>query len=694
MSARRAKKARRNTSSASERAQRPATAAKPHDAAPAMSPLAAGGALLLLATCVVPIALWGNPYPDEVLRYWVVGGICVVIAAVIAATLAPDLPRALDAFAARLSPAMFATVVATVTFALSLFFAIFVFRRGASTSDELASLWHARILLSGHLSLPVDPNREFFSLDNVVDTGRWYSQFPIGGPLFVALGAAVGAPWLVNPVLAGASAALLYHFARRAFGESQGRAAAALFSVAPMVLMIAGTWLNHVPALFLATCALAALVEWTEASSFRVGVAFAALIGAAVGGIATIRPLDAIVVAVVVGVFQLDVIRRTPLRARELLAQGLCGVLAVAPLLYANWSTTGNALTFGYDMSWGAGHRVGFHTDPYGNPHTLSQALEYAVTYVSELNINLMAWPVPALSVAFAGLLLTRRATRWDALVLGLFWAQVLAYAAYWGEGQFLGPRFLFTALPATIILIARMPFVISDRFGGRGRPAAAALILACVAVAWLVPIATYGVWGLATQARGSRRILKIDIPAAVRSAGVHNAVVFLREPFGARLARRMWGTGVLRSDAAQLLATRDACSLLSAVQAAEAGNHATPAATSAWIARTAMLFVSGKDAVQTTDATIHVSSPTSITPGCQTELDIDRLPAGAPFGPALPFEPIGPGGRLDGDVIYAADLGEHNEVLRPRFGNRTWYRVALVRTADGAITSAVIRPY
>lgn len=658
----------------------------------ARSPLAVGTAALFVATCALPIVLWGNPYPDELLRYWLVGGGAALVVAAVAVAVPGDVMGRLARWLERPSPAVFALGVALVAFMLSLAFAVFVFRRGASTSDELATLWHARILLTGRFSLPVDPNREFFSLENVVDTGRWYSQFPIGGPAFVALGAMAGAPWLVNPILAGASAALLYQAGRRMFGETRGRATAALFSVTPMVFMLAGTWMNHVPALFLALVALVALVEWTNAESPRRRLVFAALIGFAVAGVATIRPLDAIVLAVVFGTFQLTVLRAAPSRWLELIAQVAGGALGIAPLLIANHATTGHALTFGYDVTWGAGHRVGFHTDPYGVPHTPQRALEYIVTYVSELNVNLLAWPIPALLVAVVGLWSARRATRWDALMIAFLWTQVAAYAAYWGDGEFLGPRFLFTALPAAIALIAWMPFATAERYGGAGRRAGAAIVVACVAIAWILPVGSFGVWGLATQARGVRTVLKADVAGAVKSANAHNALVFIREPFGARLSRRLWGLGVMRSDAAQLLASRDACSLFDAVRAAEADNRSSPADKLESIKRDAAAFTPG-EAVRVSDPMIHISSPRSITPACQAELESDRGQVVAAFGPALPLEPIGPDGRLDGDVIYAADLGERNELLRARFGNRTWYRLVRVPNEGGGL-GARLRPY
>ena len=82
----------------------------------------------------------------------------------------------------RAPPIVFATILAVAATGLSVFFARFAFAHSASTPDEIAQLWQAKILMHGHLSLPVDPNREFFGLETIVDVGRWYSQFPIGGP--------------------------------------------------------------------------------------------------------------------------------------------------------------------------------------------------------------------------------------------------------------------------------------------------------------------------------------------------------------------------------------------------------------------------------------------------------------------------------------------------------------------------------
>jgi hypothetical protein len=162
----------------------------------------------------------------------------------------------------------------------------------------------------------------------------------------------------------------------------------------------------------------------------------------------------------------------------------------------------------------------------------------------------------------------------------------------------------------------------------------------------------------MARRVRESRRALKVDLAAVVRDAGVDRALVFIREPFSTRLLHRMWAAGVSRSDGAQLLAQSDACSVLGAVRAAEGDTTA--------------------------------SAP--VTAECNRETADDARLGGAAFGPALPLEPIDAEGRVNGDIVYAADLGAHNEVLRSRFGDRPWYRLTVVRPGERAIRPTLER--
>lgn len=651
-----------------------------------------GFAFGIALLCILPFLLWGNPYDAFVLRYWSAGGATVLLvgmaAARLPATTASPWPARLASGLLRPSPGVFAVLLGLATTALCLGIAYRAFDRGTTTSDEVAQLWHAKMLAHGWLSLPADSTPEFFAIDNVIDQPRWYSHFPIGGPLALLPGVLIGAPWLVNPVLAGGAAAAFFHFSRRVFGELEGRSAAVLFALTPGILFLSATYMNHTPTMFLAMCALAAVAEWDRASG-RPRLWWAAAIGACVSGMATIRPLDGVVAALAIGAFQIHRTMRERERVDSLVAGMFGGAVALSPLLITNWLLNGSPLRFGYEVMWGEGHGVGFGADPHGNVHTIGRALEYAVTYVGQLNFHLMLWPLPAMVLVAVGLFAMRRMNRWDALMCGFVGLQLAAYAAYWGFGDLLGPRFLYTVYPPIVLLLTRGLFALGSRdVVGAGRGVIAAVVAAIV-IAWTAP-AAYGVRGVINQVRGTRQALRIDLPDVVREAKLTNAVLFIRESMSSRLLHRLWGLGVSRNDAATLMETRDACSLLAAVRDAQAMSGDRARERTALLANAAPFRPT--EIVRTSDPQFRVSSASSLTPACRTELENERFVA-ASFGIALPHESIGPDGRLSGDVIYAMDLGDHNEALRARFGERQWYRLVVSKAPGGSLRAA-IEPY
>ena len=74
--------------------------------------------------------------------------------------------------------------------------------------DELVQVIQARIFVAGRLWLPLDAHPEFRSIMHMVEQdGRWYGQFPPGGPAMLALGELFCAPWIVNPLCGGISVA-------------------------------------------------------------------------------------------------------------------------------------------------------------------------------------------------------------------------------------------------------------------------------------------------------------------------------------------------------------------------------------------------------------------------------------------------------------------------------------------------------
>jgi hypothetical protein len=569
----------------------------------------------------------------------------------------------------------FAIGLLLATFAVALLFTWYSFDARPTTADEIAQLWHARMLLAGRLALPADPNPEFFAIDNIIDRPLWMSQFPIGGPAALAVGLFVHAVWLLNPLLTALTAFNVYRFVQRAYDEAQARAAATIFALSPMVLLMGGTHMNHMPTAWLITVALASLPVWIHSAAEAPRLRSAALIGVALGAAIAIRPLDGVVATVVIGLVMLAVASRDRARSRSLLLAVVSGAIPVFLLLVANWRTTGSPFRFGYEVLWGSNHSLGLHDDPTGHPHTPWRALVLGVKYAAQLNWITTAWPVPLMLVVASGMLLARRPPRWDLLLLALVGFQWLVYTFYWHDGQFIGPRFLFSAVPALLILAARAPFIAHQRLRGVARRIAMITIPVCIGVSWLRHMPPFGVQGLAQEFRESRSRLKLDPPVEIESGAVRHALVFVQEGAATRLLRRLWGIGVSRPDAARLLDSADGCSLLEAVRAEEL-SPGDDAGRVQRIESRVTPFRPSIANVHVPDQNFRVSENASLTPACRREIALDnRLRNTVAYGSMLLLNRFDGTGRIGGNAVYVMNLGERNEVLRGRFADRRWYR-------------------
>jgi hypothetical protein len=663
-------------------------------------------ALLLAALGLLPLAnlLSGGsavPWWPEAVGDWATTGVGVVIVALLVARLLGERAdertqravRALDAPSER----AFAIGAALVVFALAAFFAKYCFAGTVYSVDEIAQRWHAQMLLAGRLYLPTEPHREFFSANEVLDAGgRWFSQFPVGGPAIIALGLLLRIPWLVNPALAAFTAWNLHRFAARCFDRTTARAATLLFAASPFVLIMSASEMNHVATLAFVSLALAELARWATAEEPRHVTRSAVVIGLAVGAAATVRPMDAALAALVIGAFQVATAWREPARRPSLAAQCIAGAIPVALLLYVNARTTGHPFLFGYDALNGPAHRPGFHVDPQGMDFTPRRALTITSGYLMKLNRYLFEWPIPALVVIVVGLATIRRVTRWDRLLLGLLAAIVGGYAFYWFDGFFAGPRFLYTALPALLIFAARAPRAAAERLREWGRwpvAARAALLVVplCVAYAWVVPTGVSSVQLRAFYYRQQRLKLKVDLDREVAAAQLTHALVFVPESWHARLIARLRTYDMRPLEATRALATVDACALQGALDREDS----LPAASNA--ERLARVFATARAAGvaepvpgMPTEEVISLVPGAMPTPACLREASLDQQES-MPYALFLSHQAIEPDGRVGGDVVFVRDFGTRNELLRERFGDRTWYRYRAA-SARGDTAASFVR--
>jgi hypothetical protein len=658
---------------------------------------------VLVALGVVPLAnlLSHGPYIPwwrVAVVEWVVSGTAIIL---IALGVARVLGERFDRLFARAqaavlapSPVVFQVLVGLGVLALTTVFTFYCFARAPFAQDEMAQRFQARILLAGRLAAMGEAHPEFFSITGVLDQGgRWYSMYPMGGPLLLAGGMALHAVWLVNPVLTAVTACALYRLAARAFGEGPGRASALLFGLSPFVLIMGASEMNHVGALALTVIALAALTSWATATDADRTTRSAALIGLAIGGVATIRPLDGVLVAVTVGVFQVSVLARERWRARSLVAQMLAGALPATWLLYANARTTGAPLLFAYEALYGPAHRLGYHLDPNGVAFTPLRALIVASANFMRLDRFLFEWPVPGVLPVLAGLLALRRPERWDFLMLGLIGATVGGYALYWSDSFFAGPRFLYTAVPAFIVIVARAPGLVAARLGpGTARRASLALVPLCLAYAWAMPIGASSVQRDVSLYHAGRTKLKTDIGGEVDAAHLSRALVFVHESWRARLEARLEALGLRPGDADQVLNTSDACQ----IETALAGEDVRPATDTA--GRRDRLFLETRPQTPVhpvmglqADEALFVAEGSVLTDACRSEIAQDSLGV-TPFAPFLALASFEPDGSLGGPVVFARDMGPMNERLSARFPDRTWLRYRARQSLSD--TTPAIGPY
>ena len=654
-------------------------------------------AIVLFALTVVPTANLltdglADPQRGAHMRQWMAWLVLIPVLALILSRIAGARARvalaAADKLLMALSVRAFALAACVFTTALCLAAGWTAYRFRPVSGDEVAQLWQATLLTQGHLAARATAYPVFFSTSVTLQAnGLWFTQFPVGGAAALAVGMLVGAPWIVNPLLTGCTAVALHAFVRAVECERIARRATVVFALSPFVLLMGGSQMNHALVLLGITSALAALARWACAADARSAAKWACLIGAALGVAATSRPYDATLAALPIGIFQLVAMRRNRLLVRSLAWQLIGGALPVGLLLLANQATTGAPLLFGYDLLNGPLHRPGFHPSPTMGDHTPLRGLRMASSYLMRLDTALLAWPVPATWLMIVTLLSSRRATRWDMLLLGLLGVLLAGYAAYWAESYFAGPRFLYSAMPAFVVLIARFPDALSSRVrGDTAKRAVALLIPLWLAFAWVLPPNRAHGYGVRTVLRlnAEKPPAATTIIVAARAARLRNALVFVRDGWHARLAARLRDAGLLPLPAEQLAATADACTMETTLDALESAPD--PTGGRARHALDAILRDSGAVPVPGLRAGEQVAlipgRPLSST--CMDQHSATRA-NGASILALLPSTRVDENGRLSGDVVYARDLGAANERLRAEFGMRAWYVAEVTPEGDSA---------
>src|SRR5688500_2904963 len=442
------------------------------------APLALAVALAVAVLGFLPVANWltgGHhaPWYLPVASTWVTGSALAIGIGVVLAIASRRIPALWhDGLGARLavamdrSPALMLVGLAVVSVVVYAVIAQLVFDARPLLVDEIFQVWQARIFGEGRLTTPVGSHPEFFSGMHRVETdGRAFAHFPPGHSLLLMLGEVVGAPWIIVPIAGGVAVAAFGLYLRIAESHVTVRVGAlVLFALAPFVAFMSATYMNHATALMWLTIAIAALAHAVKDDGKH---PVAALVcGLALCLTATSRPVDAVAFALPAGAWMLVRAIRNP---RRWLEAGLAGVGVALPLIGLAWfnaRTTGDPLLLGYEMLWGKEHGLGFRSTPWGASHSPARGLELINLYFLRLQTYLFEWPIPSLLPAVAALALAPRLDRFDRYLLGSGALLVTIYFAFWHDGFYLGPRYMYPLAPLLSLWTARFPAYVHERLG------------------------------------------------------------------------------------------------------------------------------------------------------------------------------------------------------------------------------------
>ncbi|HMC55311.1 MAG: hypothetical protein DMD35_07345 [Gemmatimonadetes bacterium] len=573
-------------------------------------------------------------------------------------------------------PRLTTTLLVLTSFALYVLSALWVFNGRPLLVDEVAQLFQARIFAAGRIAGPLDPAPELFSALHLVERdGRVFSQFPPGGPAVLAIGVLLGAAWIAVPLCGALAVWCFSAFTRGVEADRPGVSllASLLFAFAPYMVFMSGSQMNHVPTLLGVCAALLALERATAPGASLQRRSLCALAcGLALGFGATVRPVDAAAFALPIAAWLVWRTIRNRHELMPLIASGIGVAIPVALMLWFNARTTGAPLLFGYEALWGKGHELGFHAAPWGVAHTPARGFELVSLYFLRLQTYLFETPIPSLVAAIVALLLVPALRRIDGVLLAGSAMLVTLYFAYWHDGFYLGPRFYVCLMPALALWSARVLPEWRARWG-RGASyrivTSTALVSVLIALVIMTPLR-------AGEYRSGLRTMRWDVDGAARRAGVRNAIVFVRESWGAQLMVRLWARGLSHAEAQALYHFVDACALERGLSSLERTGGSDS------VARAVMLPLLA-DSARVVRSPFSVDSTERFLPGapygprCVRRVQEDR----AGFTVYLPFL------VADGEnVVYARDLHARDTVLLARYPSRAVYLVRPASDSEGAL--------
>jgi len=341
----------------------------------------------------------------------------------------------------------------------------------AHTPDEVAYMLQAKWLVANKLYQAAPPIQEYLAVPfTYFRDQKWFSIYPVGWPLVLAVGQAIGLPWIVSPICGALYVLLLFLIGQELYGKLVGLAAALLGALSPMAILMSSSYLSHGSAAL-----MIALFLWLFLVGRRRGsLPILCLSGASLGFAFGIRPLTAVAVACPFAILLLSELLRSKEKRVTLRSLGafiLGGVVGSLPVLISNHLITGSAFSFAY--SYGAGRSFSVQYSPAALMYLDATVASVLPTIFGWGWGILSGWPILSLSLAFACVpFLLRRPRAFELLFAAMLIALPLSFLTWDAHGLHgYGPRFYFEAFLGIYLLTAQGFFLLGGVDATRSRP-------------------------------------------------------------------------------------------------------------------------------------------------------------------------------------------------------------------------------
>jgi len=368
-----------------------------------------------------------------------------------------------------------------------------VYQSHPHIKDEVTYYEQARFFASGVIAAPAPPVPEAFE-HYLMDfkNGQWFPVTPPGWPALLAIGMALGVPWLVNPVLGGLNILLAAWLLRELYGEKLAQIGTLLLAVSPWHLFLAMSFMTHTSQMSAALAAACGVAAARRSGQWW----FALGGGLALGWMSLIRPLDGVILCGLLGLWSLGMGARR-LSVSSIAALALGTALTGSLVFPFNQALTGSPLHFPLndylnrhytpgmnDFGFGPDRGTGWAMDP--NPgHNAVDGLINVNLNGHSLNTELFGWATGS-SLLLALALVTSK----NRAMLVVIAAVCGTYFFYWySGGPDYGPRYWFLILiPCIGLSLSAVAWLQTQAGEAAWRVNAALLLLSSSALFNYVP--------------------------------------------------------------------------------------------------------------------------------------------------------------------------------------------------------------